>query len=211
MGRVSDARERLVDSALELVHARSYADVGVQELCDHAGVKKGSFYHFFASKEDLILEALQCQWERVKEAVLDGAFAKDQRPLKRLERLFERTYGYQRSFIKDSGQLRGCFFGNLALELSTQEEVIRKKVAKIFDATIAIIEDTLDEAVANGDLPVIDTPAAAEAILTYWEGALLLAKVRNDPSVIRRAGKGAIGIARSRPAKAPAGARKRTG
>ena len=58
MGRTSDARERLIHSAIELVHARSYADVGVNELCEHAGVKKGSFYHFFPSKRDLIVAAL---------------------------------------------------------------------------------------------------------------------------------------------------------
>ena len=62
MPQVSHAKEKLLDSALDLMYARSYRDVGVQEICEHAGVKKGSFYHFFPSKRDLTLAALDRQW-----------------------------------------------------------------------------------------------------------------------------------------------------
>ncbi|UCD12029.1 MAG: helix-turn-helix transcriptional regulator [Nitrospinaceae bacterium] len=44
---MSDAKQRILDSARGLIYSRSYAGVGVQEICKHAGVKKGSFYHFF--------------------------------------------------------------------------------------------------------------------------------------------------------------------
>ena len=53
MGRTSDARSRLIESAFALWFRRSYADVGVSEICAAAGVQKGSFYHFFPSKTDL--------------------------------------------------------------------------------------------------------------------------------------------------------------
>ncbi|HSG31720.1 MAG TPA: TetR/AcrR family transcriptional regulator, partial [Thermodesulfobacteriota bacterium] len=43
-------KEKLIDSAIQLLGTRSYNSVGVQELCEHAEVKKGSFYHFFPSK-----------------------------------------------------------------------------------------------------------------------------------------------------------------
>ena len=62
MGRHSDARERLIEAAGELWHTRSYADVGVSEICDHAGVQKGSFYHFFSSKRDLALAVIDERW-----------------------------------------------------------------------------------------------------------------------------------------------------
>ena len=57
MGRTSDARERLIATAIELIRARSYESVGVDALCNHAQVKKGSFYHFFPSKQDLMPRA----------------------------------------------------------------------------------------------------------------------------------------------------------
>ena len=53
-----DTQKRILDSASELIHARSYADVGVSAICEHAGVKKGSFYHFFRSKQELTLTVL---------------------------------------------------------------------------------------------------------------------------------------------------------
>jgi TetR/AcrR family transcriptional regulator, transcriptional repressor for nem operon len=53
MGRTSEARERLIGTAGDLWHRRSYTDVGVSEICETAGVQKGSFYHFFPSKQDL--------------------------------------------------------------------------------------------------------------------------------------------------------------
>ena len=45
MDIVHDTKQRLLDAAFALFYARSYADVGVQEICEKAGVKKGSFYH----------------------------------------------------------------------------------------------------------------------------------------------------------------------
>ena len=74
MPQVSHAKEKLLDSVLDLMYARSYRDVGVQEICEHAGVKKGSFYHFFPSKRDLTLAALDRQWEIARQELLERAF-----------------------------------------------------------------------------------------------------------------------------------------
>ena len=70
MGRKSNAKERLINSAIELIGTRSYNSVGVQEICEHAGVKKGSFYHFFPSKSDLTVAALDAMWKYFQEHVL---------------------------------------------------------------------------------------------------------------------------------------------
>src|SRR5262249_2566506 len=53
MGRVSDARQRLMDAVCELIWAGSYGSTTIDQICEKAGVKKGSFYHFFDSKADL--------------------------------------------------------------------------------------------------------------------------------------------------------------
>ena len=50
MSPTADTQTRILESARELIHSRSYADVGVAAICEHAGVNKGSFYHFFPSK-----------------------------------------------------------------------------------------------------------------------------------------------------------------
>ena len=192
MGRTSDARERLIQSSIELTHARSYAAVGVNELCTHAGVKKGSFYHFFASKRDLTLAALDEIATRYTRHLYNPAFAEDLPPLERIQRLFELVYEYHASLTETAGRMEGCHFGNLAVELSTQDEDIREKVKGVFEGAVVLFERTLREAVDRGDLPEIDTSIAAHALVAYLEGAVLLAKTWNDPGMFRRLAPGAL-------------------
>ena len=74
MGRMSDARERLLSSAGELIYALGSQGASVEELCERAGVKKGSFYHFFPSKQELTLAALEAQWNMMRDALVEPAF-----------------------------------------------------------------------------------------------------------------------------------------
>ncbi len=195
MGRTSDARQRLIQSAMELFHSRSYADVGVNELCQNAGVKKGSFYHFFPSKQDLTLAALDAMSDLFDRLIGEPAFAQDVPPLERVQRFFELIYQYQLSSAQNTGTMLGCPFGNLAVELSTQDEPIRLKVMQIFEIITGRLEHALEDAVASGVLPETDTAAAAQAILAYLEGVELLAKTRNDPDFIRAMAAKAVQLA----------------
>ncbi len=185
MGRTSDARERLIDTAVGLIRARSYAAVSVDELCRHAGVRKGSFYHFFPSKRDLALAALEAWWENTSREVLDPAVLPDVPPLERIRRMFERVTGQQTRTQEHSGRILGCPFGNLALELSTQDEAIREKLDEIFARFAGYFERNLAEAVERGDVKAIDVPATARALLAYLYGSILLAKTSNDAAVMR--------------------------
>ncbi len=185
MNQPLDTKERLLNSALDLIHARSYANVGVQELCEHAGVKKGSFYHFFPSKRDLTIAALERQWDRAKQTVWDPAFESNLPFHKKLERCLDLFYKHQCGMKEKTGQVQGCPFGNLALELSTQDEAIRRKVDQIFRECARYVERMLEEAVVVGEIPKLDVSATAEAVVAYMEGVMLMAKTRNDPKVIK--------------------------
>ncbi|HEB72281.1 MAG TPA: TetR/AcrR family transcriptional regulator [Nitrospirae bacterium] len=193
MGRNSDAKQRIIDSAAELFHSRSYANVGVQEICEKANVKKGSFYHFFPSKRDLTLAVIDHIWLYYnREGPVAKAFGKDVPPLKRIERFFLGSCEFQAQLQKEKGKVCGCHFGNLASEISSQDEVIRKKLDEIFSAQADVIENTLVEAVAVGDLREIDTKAAANAILAFMQGIILMAKTRNDARLMRKMAKAGI-------------------
>ena len=186
MGRKSDARERLIESAKELIHSRSAADVGVNELCEHAGVKKGSFYHFFPSKQDLLLATVDELAEWYGHEIYEPASADELAPLERIDRMFELLHKYHAEDAAKTGRMNGCHFGNLAMELSTQDELMRQKLVERFDWVIDWIEAALIDAVAAEDLPRIDTRRAAQALLAYTEGILLLAKTQNNPDLIKR-------------------------
>jgi TetR/AcrR family transcriptional repressor of nem operon len=132
MQPLADTQQRILDSAHELFYSRSYADVGVAAICEHAGVKKGSFYHYFPSKRELTLAVVDKYYADLKEHFIDKAFADDLPPLARLERLAEIAYQFQKQIMHDTGRVLGCPFGNLATELSTQDEIIRTKLQRVF-------------------------------------------------------------------------------
>jgi TetR/AcrR family transcriptional repressor of nem operon len=205
MGRPSDARERLIEGALTLLHARSYAAAGVDDLCAQAGVKKGSFYHFFPAKRDLAVAAIERQWSNARRYVLDPSFAPDVSPLQRLRRLFTLAALLQRPDDPVAGHVRGCPFGNLAAELGTQDPVIRARLKEVFAGYHAYFERALVEAQEAGELGPLDAPAAARTLLALFEGALLLAKTYDDAAIVERVGQDALDLIAGRSA-IPAGA-----
>jgi TetR/AcrR family transcriptional repressor of nem operon len=194
MGRTSDARERLIDSAIALIPVRSYGAVSVDDLCAHADVNKGSFYYFFSTKRDLVVAAIEREWQFAQQYVLDPALAPDIPPLARIHRLFRLVATIQCPPDRLSGQVPGCPFGNLAAELGTQDAVIRDKVREVFVGYSAAFEQVVREAQAAGEIGPLDVPAAARSLLAYLEGAMLIAKAYNDASLIEQLGHSATGL-----------------
>lgn len=195
MGTSTDTRQRIISAAQELIYARSYNEVGVQEICDRARVKKGSFYHFFPSKRDLALAVLDQSEAFMSATIINKAFVADIPPLARIERFFTTVYNFHRQVQQNTGFVCGCPFGNLGCEMSTQDEDIRSRVASILHVVEEPFEKALAEAVANGELPAIDTAATARAIFAYVEGIMVYAKTANDPELIRELGKHALKLA----------------
>ena len=181
-----DTQQRILDSAKALIYSRSYADVGVADICEHAGVKKGSFYHFFPSKRDLTLAVLEKSYIEFKDHLLTQAFAEDIPPMARLIRFGKLSYEFQRQMFSDTGHVIGCLFGNLASEMATQDESIRVKVVQIFSNLQGGLRLVLREAIAAGEVKDIDVDATAQAMLAYFEGVMLLAKSKNDVEILRQ-------------------------
>lgn len=179
-----DTRERILASARELIYTRSYADVGVAQICAAADVKKGSFYHFFPSKRDLTLAVLDQAYADAKTRMLDKAFDPALAPLARLRRFVELNTRIQAGLFDETGFVPGCQFGNLAAEQATQDRVLRDKVDVLLGRLQAEIRIALVDAVAAGEVSRLDVDATAAAMLAYFEGVLLLAKTRNDPAVL---------------------------
>ena len=195
MGRTSDARERLIQEASRLFHTRSYEGVGVQELCEAAGINKGSFYHFFKSKDELAAAVIEAQWEAVRDELLAPTLADDIAPLARIERFFERMTRDQRAARRDLGFTPGCPLANLSGELCTHEPKLRRKLARVFNGMRDALEATLRDAVAAGELPrSTDVARGAEALVALTEGAHLLSAAHDDPALVGRVGRLALGL-----------------
>ena len=189
MGRTSEAKEKLINSAISLIGQRSYSSVGVQELCEHAGVKKGSFYHFFDSKKELTITSLDVMWQYYKENCLLPLVESDLSLEDKFNSLLNTSYEMSVNAKQCNGCMTGCPFGNLALELSTQEEEIRVKIEEVFRDWISFFEKLIKKSVVRGELPGnINTYATAQSIVAYMEGLALMGKTFNDPEIVRNLG-----------------------
>lgn len=187
MGRTSDARERLIDAARELIHSRGYEAVGVSEICANAGVNKGSFYHFFKSKQTLGVAVIDEHWTEARQAwaeILEGSGD----PIRRLDHLMK-SLTRKHHAAKDSfGHTIGCLLGNMTLERSNQDPEIQSRLREIFSEQRSLVSSVLEEAAEDGLLAKGVTPKnGARTVVAFIQGLVLMAKLYDDPNMLRGA------------------------
>lgn len=192
MQTTNNTQDRIIHIAKNLFHNRSYTDVGVKEICDKAEIQKGSFYHFFKSKRDLavaVIDEFANEWAN---GFVAEAFDKKLPPMERIDYMIDAAYFWQKSAksADSNGRMPGCLFGNLALEMSTQDEILRAKLLAVFSAAKQHFQETLEQAVQEKLIEKINSELTAEAMLAYLEGMILLAKANNDPEILYRLGPG---------------------
>src|SRR5689334_3653128 len=120
MGRTSNAKERLMQAVSHLIWEGSYGSTTIDDICERAGVKKGSFYYFFESKADLAAVAIECDWlERRRE--FDTIFSPLVPPLERFKQLADFMYRSQKEARDMFGRVLGCPLFALGAEVSTRE------------------------------------------------------------------------------------------
>ena len=183
MGRQSDARERLLASAHRLFRDSGFEAVGVAELCTDAGVNKGSFYHFFASKRELLLQVIDGAWD---ETGLLASWEADapRRPMDQLRRYLEELFAYHYADREQAGHVRGSLLGNLALELSARDREVAAKLDHLFVRETTAFARLLSEASDQGEVSLGNPHLAAEALVACLQGLVMLAKVRNSLDVL---------------------------
>ena len=170
-------RERLIEIGLERIHKIGYAATGVKEILDLAGVPKGSFYHYFPSKEAFAQEVLQRYAAR--ETQRWETILGDDRvpPLKRLRKYFNEliaVYGQK-------GPISGCLLGKMSVEVAGQSPAIQSLLDTSFDCWQEAIAAVLRSAVERGDLPrSMKTDELASFLLNSYEGALVRSQAQQS-------------------------------
>lgn len=198
MGRKSDAKQRLLQVAQHWFWTRSCHAVSVDMLCREAGVNKGSFYHFFESKQAILLATLDALWTQLREDLIEPAFDPSQPPLQRIRSLFERSFRMQKRAFDDNGAVPGCPFLNMGAEMSTQDQEIRQRVEAITRRYTLYIESALREAAIAANIS-ISAPELAQAIYNSLSGLLMQAKIANRPEVILEGLDTALSVIDQRP------------
>ena len=201
MGRVSDAKQRLLDATIDLIWQHSYGAVTVDNICERAGVKKGSFYYFFPSKTDLVVAALDAHWHSLKPR-LDAVFSPDLPPLERLHRYFELMYERQSAMREKSGRVLGCPFCSVGSETSCSDPVICGKIQDLMSNYGKYFAATITEMQEGGVVKRQDVATQVSALGAYIHGVLGQARIQNDLELIRNAEGGALKLLGVEPAMA---------
>ncbi len=187
MSRSALPRDRLLEVAERLVYERGYEAVGVAELCQSAGIPKGSFYHWWGSKQALTVAMLDRAWRVTRERIFEPAFGDDAPVGEQLDRYTASLAARLDRHLTLGGTVWGCLFGNLAAELSTRDAVVRARVDEILDEMRAIFAAAIRRGIDRGELdPDVDPETGALGLCAHMEGLMVLAKASGDPRVITR-------------------------
>lgn len=184
MGRVSDAKERLMNAVSELFWSGSYGSTTIDQICERAGVKKGSFYYFYNSKSELAAQALEASW-RERRVELDAIFSPMIPPLDRLRKYCDGHYEFQCEIKRKYGRVLGCPLFALGSEVCTQEDELRKKVEEILNFKRKYLESAIRDAQAAGLVEAPDPAAKAAMLQAYCEGLLTQARIQNNVEILR--------------------------
>jgi TetR/AcrR family transcriptional repressor of nem operon len=184
MGRTSDAKEKLLDVAFQLIWDNSYGGVSVDQICERASVNKGSFYYYFGSKADLAISAYDEHWKQ-KQPEMDRLFSAQIPPLERLVKWCDHVYEGQKEKSKKYGHVCGCPYASIGVEVATQDDKIRAKVEELIMRGTKYVETAIAEAQREGSVLPGDAKQLAQQAYSYVLGTVLRAKIQNDAEVLK--------------------------
>jgi TetR/AcrR family transcriptional repressor of nem operon len=193
MPKVTDTRERLLAATLQLLWDESLSAASVDAICEKAGVKKGSFYHFFETKADLVAAALDERFQCFR-GELDRVFSASVPPVERLRQCVELMHQHQVEKRKQAGRVVGCPFASVGSSCSKEDGVIQEKVQELLATQLKYLESAIRDGQADGSIPVKDARGAAEAVHDYMEGALTAARIQNSLKPIENMGWGVFAL-----------------
>ena len=193
MGRVSDAREKLMEAVLELIHTGSYGSTTIDHICEKAGVKKGSFYYFFDSKSDLAIAAVEAKFQEERK-LSDAIFSSTIPTLERIHGMCQYLLQRQSELQRKHGRVLGCPLHSIGSEVSTEEPELCAKIQEIMVHHRKYLESTIRDAHALGLIHAPDPAAKAEMVFAYYEGLLTHARIQNDLSVLNEMEEGTMSL-----------------
>ena len=177
-------RQHILDTGQQLVLRKGFVGVGLLEILKACGVPKGSFYHYFPSKEAFgcaLLQQYVAQYGQRLNALLaaDGSSGR------------ERLMRYWQAWLTEAGEdgwAEDCLVVKLAAEVADLSEDMRQVLDAGVAALVARLAALIREGRADGSLPAGAEPLAlAQVLYQMWLGAALLAKLGRDKTPLHQA------------------------
>lgn len=179
-----DTRTHLLDIGEQLCLQRGFTGMGLSEMLGQAGVPKGSFYHYFASKEAFGVALLQHYFARSHQQFSAFLAESSQPPQQRILAFYRQV---EQRFLA-SGDMHGCLSIKISAEVCDLSESMRDALNAGSAATISTLAQALSRAVEQHHLTLDETPQdSAEFIYLLWLGASLQSKITRDAAPLSNA------------------------
>jgi TetR/AcrR family transcriptional repressor of nem operon len=176
-----ETKAALLQVGADMMLEKGYTNTGIQDVLKSLNVTKGSFYHYFYSKERYALEIIR-EFNANHSANLVRILGDStQTPLTRLKNYCQES----KRMLLSNGCRKGCLIGNLSQEMADQSEVLRAELSQVMAKWRDIIAECIEEGQKSGEIK--NKRAAhdlAELFSAGWAGAILRAKtVKNTESL----------------------------
>ncbi len=177
-----DTRERIIEAGADLIHRQGFNATGLKEILDAAGVPKGSFYHYFKSKEAFGLAVVEHFATRFGAKFREAAADTSLSPLGRLNRFLTTI----EALFEQQGCTRGCPIGNLSQEMGGLSETFQQSLKQVTDRTAGGFAKLIKLGQEQGEVrPDLDPVETAYFMIASWQGALIRMKVTRSLEPLR--------------------------
>ncbi|MCZ0964179.1 TetR/AcrR family transcriptional regulator [Paracoccus benzoatiresistens] len=167
-------RDRLIATGLKNLLGHGYEGMGIGPVLAEAGVPKGSFYHYFASKDDFAAEivgAYAARYEAMRQRIFENDMLS---PLARLDAYFTEL----QSELAHTLPHGGCLYGSLAQTASSRSPAFQSALADAYAAWHASLAGQIDAAKARGEIdPAVDTQLVVTDLINLYEGVIVRVKI----------------------------------
>ncbi|MCO7226482.1 TetR/AcrR family transcriptional regulator [Pleionea sp. CnH1-48] len=173
MKNTSDTRSRILDVAQDMVQRQSISGVSFQELANQIGIKKGSMYYHFESKDELSIALLERNAADLKASFERGESKSATKRLKYFLAIY-------RDIIIPGKRM--CPGGAFASEWEKVSEPVKKSVNKVLNTQFKGVEDILTAGIEAKEFNSHDRPAKELAlwIMSCLQGSLVLCRVEEN-------------------------------
>lgn len=171
-------REALLDAGMTIMLEKGYTNAGIAEILQVVGVPKGSFYHYFESKEDFALAIIARTADAYSQRMSGTLGNSSLKPINRLKKYFQEA---QADMVKKECR-KGCLIGNLSQEMADQSETLRDALTAVLRNGRAALTACIAEAQKEGEIRNDRSAAELARVIQFsWTGAMLLSKTEKNP------------------------------
>ena len=170
----SEVRQNLLDTGQRIMAGKGFSAVGLNEILTTAGVPKGSFYHYFGSK-DAFGEALLERYFEEYLADFDATLCKPGLTMAARLVMYWQQWQDNQSFFDCQGK---CLAVKLGAEVADLSESMRSVLKRGTSSVVSRIAGAIKAGVAEGSLSISQDPeAVAQSLYQLWLGASVMVKI----------------------------------